>query len=330
MLVTRLVRSLLVSAVVGLASLAAVALWLGTDEWGALGRLRAPHLAWALLALALSFVAAGGRLLLLAARVGRPLRLRHAVRAHLLGQFASTVTPGGSGGMPALSLTLRHQGFPHGEAWACGVMIFAADATFFTWSTPLSLVLLQRAGLLPDGGAWGALGLAFTVAALVVSSLVVFRLRWSLPLVRGVMRGPLRRWRERSTHFLERLLGAQEHMRDARPGWHLAVQACTAVSWAALFLVLVAVAVGLDLGLKWWTVVAALTLVTALGSVVPTPGGSGYFELGASALLVAQGAAAGAAAAVLIWRLLTHYAHYLIGPMLGGYLLMRRLQEPSP
>lgn len=322
-------RSLVVSLAIGLAALALVTLWMGSDEWSALTHLELSSLAWALLALAVSFLAAGGRLMLFAQRVRARLGVHHAVRAHLLGQFASSVTPGGSGGLPALSLTLRHHAFPDGKAWACGVMVLASDAVFFTWATPLSLLVLQRAGLLPSGGAWGGLGWAATAVALTMSWLLVFRLRWSLPLASTLLRGPLARWRQRALDFLERLLDAQRHLRDATAGWHLAVQGCTAVTWAALFLVLVAVAAGLDLGLSWWAVAASLTVVTAIGMVVPTPGGSGFFELGASAMLVAHGGAAGTAAAVLIWRALTHYALYLIGPMLGGYLLMRRLQGSS-
>lgn len=320
-------RAVWVSLLMGAAAFAAVVAVLGTDEWGALTRLRPAGLAWALVALLGSLGAAGVRLQLLARRAGRRLPWHHALRAHLLGMFASTVTPGGSGGMPALSLVLRHGGFPTGTAWAAGVTVFAADATFFTWATPAALWTLHRQGLLPPGPALGLLGAVATVLALSLAWILTFRLAWSLPLARGLLRGPLRPWRGAATRFLRRLVSAQGRLARAGAGWHLALQASTAASWGGLFLVLVAVAWGLELGLGVLPVMAVLVLVTALGMFVPTPGGSGFFEVGASLLLVAQGGRAGTATAVLVWRLLTHYTLFLVGPALGGYLLVRSLDD---
>lgn len=322
-------RALGVSALLGAAAFAGVVVWLGTDEWSALRRLRPAGLAWALVALAGSLLAAALRLRLLAWQARQALPWRQALRAHLLGMFASTVTPGGSGGMPALSLVLRHGGFPVGTAWATGVTVFVADAVFFTWATPASLWVLYRAGLLPPGPTLGLLAGGASALALAVAWLLTFRLGWTVPLAGALLRGPLRRWRPPATSFLRRLLSAQGHFTHAGASWHVALQALTAAAWAGLFLVLVAVAHGLELGLSPLPVLAVLTVVTAVGMFVPTPGGSGVLEAGAALLLVAQGGHAGTATAVLLWRLLTHYALFLLGPPLGGYLLMRRMEDPG-
>jgi uncharacterized protein (TIRG00374 family) len=67
---------------------------------------------------------------------------------------------------------------------------------------------------------------------------------------------------------------------------------------------------------------AILSSVTLVSHLVPTPGGSGFME---AALGLSIGSGGGAAAALLIWRLASYHAIFLLGPP-AAWLLY--LSEP--
>ena len=74
------------------------------------GQLSPTYLALATLSLVASFVLSAVRLRFITRALGFDVKLRYAVRAHVLGMFSAAVTPGGSGSMPGLALTLGLQG----------------------------------------------------------------------------------------------------------------------------------------------------------------------------------------------------------------------------
>lgn len=319
----RPIRALVLSLLVGGASLAAVVAWLGGDELRTLGTIRLGWLAAAAGALATSFVLAGVRLRMLVVRCGASLPLHHAVRAHVLGLFASSLTPGGSGGMPAVAMTLTRQGVPRAAAWSSMIGATVADTVLFGWSIPVALLVLYRGDALPSGPPFLIVSVLVSLVALAASYLLAFRLHWIRPLARVLLQGRLARLKPRLDRFLEDLLAAQGSLRRAPWSWHLRFHATVALSWWCVFAVLWACARGFGIGVPPWTVIAALTLVHGVGAFVPTPGGSGFFEFGGSLALLSVGARGGVAATVVVWRLLSHYVLFLLGPMMGGYLLLR-------
>ena len=280
--------------------------------------------AGSLAAMALGFLFAGLRLKLLCHRLGFELGLHHAVRAHLLGMFGATVTPGGSGNLPAIAITLQHHGQSSGRAWAVGAAVFGADATFHAWSTPIALAILYATRLYPRSALWIALGLAALLIAGAVAYLVQFRLGWLTPLARWVLRGPLLRWRTRGLRFVDVMVEANRLFARAPLRFYLQIQLYSLLAALSFYAILYLLAHGLAVDVSFWTVAAALTVINVMASFVPTPGGSGFFELGISYLLVARGGGAAVPAIVLIWRALTYYSTFLLGPMLGGYLLASR------
>lgn len=324
----RLVWALTLSIVIGMAALAVVLILIG-DDLRAIPSMRLPWLAAAVAFLAGSFSLAGARLGMLVHRGGAGIPFHHAVRAHVLGLFASTVTPGGSGGMPAVALTLARQGVPKGLAWASAVGATAADLVLFGWSIPVALLGLHLAGALPPSNALRIAAAAMSVVALATAVLLTLRLRWTRTLARRALRGRLARYLEPVERFLDDLLEANGSLRAAPLRWHLRFHATVACGWWSFFAVLWACARGFGVEAPAAVVIAALTLVQGIGAVVPTPGGSGYFELGASWALASQGGRAGVVGAVVVWRLLCHYALFLLGPTLGGYLLARAPYDAS-
>jgi uncharacterized protein (TIRG00374 family) len=260
---------------------------------------------------------------MLVRRAGGRLPLLRGVRAHLIGLFASSVTPGGAGGMPAMVVTLTGQGVAQPRAWAVGIATTTADLAFIAWSTPLALAWLQRAGALPDRPIVVVAALVVTVVAALAAVLLLLRLAWARPIAATLLRGPLRRWRAPALSGIDRMLSARTALDAAPWRWHLAFHAVVALSWWSLFGVLWAVAHGFGIDASALTVVAGLTLVQGVGAVVPTPGGSGAIELGATLALAGSEGRRGVAVAVLAWRALTFYLLFLIGPAVGGYEVAR-------
>jgi uncharacterized protein (TIRG00374 family) len=66
---------------------------------------------------------------------------------------------------------------------------------------------------------------------------------------------------------------------------------------------------------------AILSSVTLVAHLFPTPGGSGFME---AALGLSVGAGGGAAAALLIWRLASYHAIFLLGPPAAWLLYLSK------
>ncbi len=321
-------RSLIVSMVLSALGLAWVVFRVGTlQDLASIRQLRWTYGVCAVLGLLGAFVMAAFRLRFMCRRLGHTVKLRHALRAHILGMFSATVTPGGSGATPALALSLQSQGLPPGVAWAVGVSVFGADALFHAWGLPIALGLLYALHLYPHAPGWLALGALTVALSAGVAYLVQFRLEWLEPIARWALRGPLVRFRRRGLRFVETMLESNRLFKRAPARFHLILQALTTLSWISFFSVLFFVARGLGLLVSLASIEAAQMVVTVMSTFVPTPGGSGFLELGISYVLVSSGGSASASvpAAVLLWRLVTYYSIFLLGPLLGGYLLTQRM-----
>ncbi len=321
-------RSLVVSMVLSALGLAWVVFRVGTvQDLVVIRQLRWSYGVFAVLGLLGAFVMAALRLRYMCRRLGHRVKLHEALRAHILGMFSATVTPGGSGATPALALSLQSQRLPPGVAWAIGVAVFGADALFHAWGLPIALGLLYALHLYPHTPGWLALGALAVALSAAVAYLVQFRLEWLEPITRGVLRGPLVRFRRRGLRFVETMLESNRLFKSAPSRFHLILQGFTALSWISFFSVLFFVARGLGLLVSLASIEAAQMVVTVMSTFVPTPGGSGFQELGISYVLISAGgdATASVPAAVLLWRLVTYYSIFLLGPLLGGFLLTRRV-----
>ncbi len=283
-------RSLVVSMVLSGLGLAWVVLHVGSvQDLAVVRRLPWSYGVAAVASLAAAFLFAALRLQTMCRRLGYRLRLRHALRTHILGMFSATVTPGGSGNTLAIALTLQRQGQPSGVAWAIGVSVFGADALFHTWGLPIALGVLYALGLYPRTPLLLGLALATLVIAALVAYVVQFRMAWLEPVARFVLRGPLIRWRRRGLRFVETMLASDSLFKSAPLRFHLLLQGLTALSWMSFFAILYFLAEGLGLPVTVIGVEAAQMVVTVMSTFIPTPGGSGFFEVGMSYLLIAKG-----------------------------------------
>ena len=321
-------HALLLSVALSAAGMA-FALWRvgGAKALLRLGGLAPSHLVLAVSALLASFVLAALRLMFVCRALGDSVGLWHALRAHVLGMFSAAVTPGGSGSIAGLALTLDLQGVARARSWAAALATMAADTTFHAWAMPLSLVGLYALGAYPRTPLWAALGVAVIVLTCLLAYVLLFKVAWLRPLLGALLRGPLLRFRRRGMRFVDDFIANSKVFASA-PLWkHLAIQLFTAGAWGAFFLVLYFLLLGLGVRIGVPLALAGQTVVAVMSTFVPTPGGSGFFEVVLSWFLVGRGGGEAGPAAVFAWRLITFYSLFVLGPLLGGYLVVKQVGE---
>lgn len=288
------------------------------------GELAPRHVVYAAIALAASFLFAGGRLVFICHSLGYKVRLRHAIRAHLLGMFTAAVTPGGSGSIAGLALTLDLQGMDKAKSWAAALATMSADTTFHAWAMPASLIALYSMGVYPRAPLWTAVGIGTILLTVALAYVLLFKVAWLKPLVGRVLRGPFLRFRRAGLRFADRFIASSETLATA-PLWkHGVVQLLTAFAWATFFMVLYFLLRGLGVSIGLWLALVGQTVVAVMSTFVPTPGASGFFELALSWFLLSGGSGEAGPAAVFVWRLITFYSLFILGPLLGGYLIVRQ------
>lgn len=325
----RLVQALLLSSLFGVLGLALV-FWLGKirlEQLLLIRQLSLRSLLFAVTALLTSFVFAALRLQHYCRRLHHHLKLRHAIRTHILGCFSASVTPSGSGAQPAIALTLQYHGLTTGQAWAVGIALFVADILFFLWSLPVALVFLRLHGIYPATPLATAVAVASVLIAALLAYLTIYRLNWLVPLSRWLFRGVLLRFRRGALRFVDSLLESNHHFTGAPWNFYAVGQIWTLLSWFTSFQILTLLALGLDIKVPVLASSAWQIVTNALAFVVPTPGGSGFFELGTSFLLLGRGHDEVVPAILLTWRVLTFYLFFLLGPVFGGYLILKSLSE---
>lgn len=282
-------------------------------------------LAAAALALLTSFLIAAARLVFVCRTLGFRVRLSHAFRAHVLGMFTAAVTPGGSGSIAGLALTLDVQGMQRAKSWAAALATMAADTAFHAWAMPASLVVLYGLGVYPRTPGWALLGTVVILLTVALAYVLLFKVVWLRPLFGFVLRGPLLRFRRRGMRFVDGFIESSQTF-AAAPLWkHAVVQGLTACAWAAFFLVLYFLLRGLGVSIGVLLALAGQTVVAVMSTFVPTPGGSGFFEVVLSWFLVGNGSGQAGPAAVFAWRIITFYSLFILGPLLGGYLVVKQV-----
>jgi glycosyltransferase 2 family protein len=273
------------------------------------------------------FVMDVARIWLLCRNAGVPLSFRSAVLVHLTSMFVASLTPGNAAVGPTVAVALKRLGVPLGKSVGVAIQVLVLDMIYFAWSVPLSLGYLIYSDTLrlPPGAGFAA----FAIAALAIVG-ALFLTRYPRPVVRLILIGarlPLLR------RFASRISGiARDYYRSARafknmavPTW-LALNLVVAGGWFsgyALFWLLLKL-YGVEIGLP--ATLAILNSITLVSHVFPTPGGSGFVE---AALGLSVGAGGGAAAALLIWRLASYHAIFLLGPPAAWLLYLSKPVRPG-
>lgn len=292
-------------------------------SWKALESFDARWLLVALLLVLTAWLADVGRLQAMGRALGYTIPARVALRTNLMGYFLSAITPFTVGGGPLQIYSLFRAGLPAGHA--------AAIVMGSGFIAHLSL-------------AWMGMGLVFglglTISAdprlneivrwlLLAYTIGLMILTWTLwnvdrgrrligGLVRGVLRlfGDKERAAARAGAVESAVMDLGQGLRQLAGrhlGWALAAAAAYQVYFLALFSTVPALAVGLGTQPPYWHVVAVQVPIYLLGSIIPTPGGSGGLELGMAGGLLGHVPDYEIGIVVAAWRGLTYYLVLAVG-----------------
>jgi uncharacterized protein (TIRG00374 family) len=268
------------------------------------------------------FVMDPARIWLLCRNQKIPLSFRSAVPVHLTSMFVASLTPGNAAVGPAVAVALKRLGVPFGKSVAIAIQVLILDMIFFAWAVPLSLGYLIYSDTLqlPPGSEFAAFG----IAGLAIVG-AVFLTRYPRPVVRLILalaRLPLLgRFASRIRRVARDYYHSARAFKNMTLSTWVALNVVVAAGWFggfALFWLLLEL-YGVDTALV--PTLAILTSITLVSHVVPTPGASGFME---AALGLSVGADGGAAAALLIWRLASYHAIFLLGPPAAWLLYLSK------
>lgn len=269
------------------------------------------------------------RLRLLLGSQGEKIGRLRSLGVIMATEFAICSTPGGSGGPLTLMALLSRDRVRPAHSGAVFAMDQLNDLLFFLCAV-LGIVVYT----LFHSFNRSLEGLLISSAVLMLATLGLglMLVRWR----RGVMRfngrllkrvkvSPLtrRRWARRLLHFFRAFRAT---LRLPRRVLAL-VFGLTCLHWALRYSVLYLVLIGLGGNLQWITSFLVQVLSLSAGQVSLLPGGAGAAELTSATLLTPMVGKSTAAAAVLVWRVVTYYFYLVAGGPVFLWLLGRPLLE---
>jgi uncharacterized protein (TIRG00374 family) len=199
---------------------------------------------------------------------------------------------------------------------------YVLDMIFFAWSVPLSLWYLVYSDTITLPADLKNFTLVAVSFVLVVAIILGRYPRLIVGLLLIVAKWPLLR------RFEVRLRKvAHDYYRSSRSylnmptySW-LKLHLLTAANWVSGFVLLWGLLELYGLDISFLGTLALLGVITLASQFIPTPRGAGFVEA-AVGLSVGISQGGGVAAALLVWRLLTVYASFILGPLAGWLLLL--------
>jgi len=306
--------------------------WLGGDE--ALQRVKHFPLGLLLLMLVMAFLCwnlnAARLRLMLNGRAGR-LGQRGALGIELASKFALCATPGGSGGAATLLLLLARRGFPPAKGAAVFLVDQGCDLLFFlTMLSGLVLFSLVSDTQWPHQSLvqWALVGLAF------MATLISVVMHYLPSLLRSPSVKTAWPSRYRRRWLARRLLRCRHALRVTLKlprSTLFMMMLLTATHWLMRYSLLYLAVLGVGGHADWmWTFLTQM-LAMAASQFSFLPGGAGAAEVGVGSLLLPLMEREQAAAAVLVWRLVSYHLYLAAGAplfVLYSYRMLRR--SPTP
>ena len=308
----------------------------GRELWGAFRRMKLAFLLLATACTAARFYMDILRVQILSKAAGKWMPLRSSADFNLGGLFLGAVTPFQSGGIPLQLHIMRRMGLSIGTGGAGIAFRGILTGIIFILVLPVMVIFFREFLVSSVVRSLGKYLMILYAAMLLLLFLVLTR---PMRMKNGLLAfdALLRRRRivrtRRFEVFYEKLFVQIEEFRSCTKSYFgqkrgLLLGAFAASAGGVVFSSSIAPAILYGLG-QTPSVVACLVMATLLLYVlafVPTPGASGFAEVGAYSLflLVADRSALGVF--VLLWRFFTLY----LGALVGGILLLRMLrQTPS-
>lgn len=306
--------------------------WLGGAD--ALQRVKHFPLGLLLLMLVIAFVCwnlnAARLRLMLNGRAGT-LGQRGALGIELASKFALCATPGGSGGPVTLLILLAQRGFPPAKGAAMFLIDQGCDLLFFlAMLSGLVLFSLLSDTQWPHQSLvqWALVGLA------LLATVVIALIRYLPRLLRAPSINTPWPNRYRRRWLARRLLRCRHALKVTLelPGATLcAMLLLTTLHWLMRYSLLYLAVLGVGGQADWmWTFLTQM-LAMAASQFSFLPGGAGAAEVGVGTMLLPLMEREQAAAAVLVWRLVSYHLYLAAGAplfMLYSYRMLRRSQTP--
>ncbi len=287
-------------------------------------------MALALASLVVVWAAPSRRLPILSRTQGSKLPFHLALAVHVAGIFGAAITPGNSGGAPLMAIALNRLGIPLGQGISIAVQTVVLDLVFFAWSVPISLLYLLVSKQLQLPITTRFLSLAFVALLILLALALRYRPRTMVRLFLWMTKVRfLRRYRRGVQK------AARDYYRSARrfnltlwQDW-LALHMLTALGWLGLFTLFWTLLGLFGNQVRPLAMIALMDLISLVGSFVPTPGGTGFMEAVVGLSTRAQAGAVSVAAPVIVWRLVTFYGVFLLGPLATGLILVAHRTKES-
>ncbi|MDI3538799.1 MAG: glycosyltransferase 2 family protein [Bacillota bacterium] len=273
------------------------------------GLVRPARVLLALFLLVLAWLSDALRLKFLARALNKRLPLTTGLRAILVGNFVTSVTPFLFGGAPAVVYILTQAGLSWTGASAVVVAGgWVAQGTLAVLSLLAVFALRLMRLPLPLPGLFVA-GISVYVLVLTIAGFLVLRpelAELALWLVPG-------RLRPRVRHGLRRFQEHMEQLFTSSPRWLLLSFGCAALYFLLFFAIAPALLAPEGPALTWLALAALQDAAYLVAAFAPTPGGSGASEFGILYIFRRVLPFPLVKEYILWWRLLTFYLNLFAG-----------------
>ena len=269
------------------------------------------------------------RLRLLLGSQGEKIGRMRSLGVIMATEFAICTTPGGSGGPLTLMALLSRDHVRPAHSGAVFAMDQLNDLLFFLCAV-LGIAIYTLFHHLNRGLEGMLVGSALLMLTVLGLSLTLLRwrrgpMRWNGRALKAlkVRARTRRRWARRLLRFFRAFSAI---LRLPRRILAL-VFALTCMHWALRYSVLYLVLIGLDVDVQWISSFLVQVLALTAGQFSLLPGGAGAAELTSATLLTPLVGKSTAAAAILVWRVVTYYFYLVAGGPVFLCLLGRPLLE---
>ncbi|MFJ5298875.1 lysylphosphatidylglycerol synthase transmembrane domain-containing protein [Pseudomonas sp. SLFW] len=277
------------------------------------------------------------RLRLLLGESANGLGMRKSLGVVMATEFAYSATPGGSGAPLTLVALLSRCGIGPAKSTAAFATDQLNDLVFFLLAL-IGILIYAVFHKLSENLEWMLIASALLIGAGLCVCAGFARYHRRIILFNGRLLKRLKRKNASRIRWARKLL----HFRDAlAETWKMPhrvlfkVFLLTCVHWGLRYSVLYLALLGLGVDIDWaWTFLVQMLSLSA-GQFSLSPGGAGAAELTSAALLAPMVGKSTAAAAILIWRIVTYYFYLVAGGpvfllMVGKPLLMKLLRIKTP
>lgn len=273
------------------------------------------------------------RLRLLLGESANGLEMRKSLGVVMATEFAYSATPGGSGAPLTLVALLSRYGIGPAKSTAAFATDQLNDLVFFLLAL-IGILIYAVFHKLSENLEWMLIASALLIGAGLCACAGFARYHRRIILFNGNLLRRLKRKNSTRIRWARKLL----HFRDAlAETWKMPhrilfkVFVLTCVHWGLRYSVLYLALRGLGVDIDWaWTFLVQMLSLSA-GQFSLSPGGAGAAELTSAALLAPMVGKSTAAAAILIWRIVTYYFYLVAGGpvflmMVGKPLLIKLLR----